>query len=47
MDEYVLQIHKFAERLSNLMCENLGLSQEYIMNAFSGPEGPAFGTKSG
>ncbi|KAJ4890960.1 1-aminocyclopropane-1-carboxylate oxidase 1 [Raphanus sativus] len=45
MDEYILQLHKFAERLSNFMCENLGLNQEYIMNAFSGPEGPAFGTK--
>ncbi|KFK40326.1 hypothetical protein AALP_AA3G360100 [Arabis alpina] len=45
MDEYVTQLHKFAERLSKLMCENLGLDQEEIMNAFSGSQGPAFGTK--
>ncbi|XP_009102154.1 1-aminocyclopropane-1-carboxylate oxidase 1-like [Brassica rapa] len=45
MDEYVSQLHKFAERLSKLMCENLGLPREHIVNAFSGIEGPVFGTK--
>ncbi|KFK40332.1 hypothetical protein AALP_AA3G360400 [Arabis alpina] len=35
MDGYVSQLHKFAERLSKLMCENLGLDEEERMNAFS------------
>ncbi|CAN8270936.1 unnamed protein product [Cochlearia groenlandica] len=45
MDEYVSQLHKFAEKLSKLMCENLGIDQEAITNAFSGSKGPSFGTK--
>uniref|UniRef100_A0A1J3E0H1 aminocyclopropanecarboxylate oxidase n=1 Tax=Noccaea caerulescens TaxID=107243 RepID=A0A1J3E0H1_NOCCA len=45
MEEYVSQLHKFAEKLSKLMCENLGLDQEEIMKAFSGSKGRAFGTK--
>ncbi|XP_010523564.1 PREDICTED: 1-aminocyclopropane-1-carboxylate oxidase 1 [Tarenaya hassleriana] len=45
MDEYVSQLHKFAEKLSKLMCENLGLDEDYIMKAFHGSKGPSFGTK--
>ncbi|KAF3529292.1 hypothetical protein DY000_02036692 [Brassica cretica] len=33
MDEYVSQLHKFAERLSKLMCENIGLPQGHIMRS--------------
>ncbi|CAF2068112.1 unnamed protein product [Brassica oleracea] len=35
MDEYVSQLHKFAERLSKLMCENIGLPQGHIMRRSS------------
>lgn len=45
MDEYIAQLIKVAEKLSELMCENLGLEKDYIKKAFSGSEGPCVGTK--
>ncbi|XP_010262178.1 PREDICTED: 1-aminocyclopropane-1-carboxylate oxidase 1-like [Nelumbo nucifera] len=45
MDEYIKQVIKLAEKLSELMCENLGLEKSYLMNAFSGTAGPSVGTK--
>ncbi|KAF9614012.1 hypothetical protein IFM89_014812 [Coptis chinensis] len=45
MDEYISQVYKLAEKLSELMCENLGLEKDYIKKAFSGPRGPSVGTK--
>lgn len=45
MDEYIDQLIKLAEKLSELMCENLGLEKNHIMEAFSGSRGPCVGTK--
>ncbi|CAI0405812.1 unnamed protein product [Linum tenue] len=45
IDEYVAELIKLAEKLANLMCENLGLDESFIKEAFSGKEGPAVGTK--
>ncbi|KAK6236462.1 Oxoglutarate/iron-dependent dioxygenase - like 10 [Theobroma cacao] len=45
MDEYIAQLIKLAEKLSELMCENLGLEKNYIKEAFTGSKGPAVGTK--
>ncbi|KAK9275614.1 hypothetical protein L1049_022881 [Liquidambar formosana] len=45
MDEYIAQLIKLAEKLSELMCENLNLEKDYIKEAFSGSKGPSVGTK--
>ncbi|KAK7285361.1 hypothetical protein RJT34_20130 [Clitoria ternatea] len=45
MDEYIAQLIKLAEKLSELMSENLGLEKDYIKKSFSGSNGPALGTK--
>ncbi|XP_042512486.1 1-aminocyclopropane-1-carboxylate oxidase 1 [Macadamia integrifolia] len=45
MDEYIIQVIKLAEKLSELMCENLGLESNYFKKAFSGVAGPSVGTK--
>lgn len=45
MDEYIDQLIKVAEKLSELMCENLGLEKDHMKLAFSGTKGPAVGTK--
>ncbi|KDP33817.1 hypothetical protein JCGZ_07388 [Jatropha curcas] len=45
MDEYITQLIKMAEKISELMCENLGLEEDYIKEAFSGKKGPSVGTK--
>ncbi|KAK9149474.1 hypothetical protein Scep_008231 [Stephania cephalantha] len=45
MDEYVAQVTELAEKLSELMCENLSLEKDYIKKAFSGKLGPSVGTK--
>ncbi|KAM7259562.1 hypothetical protein ACFE04_015303 [Oxalis oulophora] len=45
MEEYIAQLTKVAENLSELMCENLGLEKTYIREAFSGSKGPSVGTK--
>ncbi|KAJ7973719.1 1-aminocyclopropane-1-carboxylate oxidase 1-like [Quillaja saponaria] len=45
MDEYIDQLIKLAEKLSELMSENLGLEKNYIKEAFSGSKSPSVGTK--
>ncbi|KAG8376117.1 hypothetical protein BUALT_Bualt09G0030000 [Buddleja alternifolia] len=45
MDEYIEELIKLAETLSKLMCENLGIQKNHIMEAFSGSKGPSVGTK--
>ncbi|KAL2547910.1 1-aminocyclopropane-1-carboxylate oxidase 1 [Forsythia ovata] len=45
MDAYIDQLIKLAERLSELMCENLGIQKNSIMEAFAGGRGPSVGTK--
>ncbi|XP_047151400.1 1-aminocyclopropane-1-carboxylate oxidase 1 [Vigna umbellata] len=47
MDEYVEQLVKVGEKLSEVMSENLGLQKDYMKKAFSGSDGdgPAVGTK--
>ncbi|KAK6236461.1 hypothetical protein QUC31_020238 [Theobroma cacao] len=45
MDEYISELLKLAEKLSELMCENLGLEKNHIKEAFSRSKGPAVGTK--
>uniref|UniRef100_A0A803MRU3 aminocyclopropanecarboxylate oxidase n=1 Tax=Chenopodium quinoa TaxID=63459 RepID=A0A803MRU3_CHEQI len=45
MEIYVNQLVKVAEKLSELMCENLGLEKDHIKKTFSGIKGPAVGTK--
>ncbi|XP_044471477.1 1-aminocyclopropane-1-carboxylate oxidase 1-like [Mangifera indica] len=45
MDDYIAQVIKLAEKLSELMSENLGLEKDYIMKTFSGEKGPSVGTK--
>ncbi|ONH97809.1 hypothetical protein PRUPE_7G212000 [Prunus persica] len=45
MNEYIPQLIKMAEKLSELMCENLGLNKGYIKDAFCAGKGPSVGTK--
>ncbi|GLT79065.1 hypothetical protein SLA2020_505730 [Shorea laevis] len=45
MDEYIAELIKLAEKLSELMSENLGLEKTYLKEAFSGNKGPSVGTK--
>ncbi|GAB4837816.1 Aconitate hydratase mitochondrial [Ancistrocladus abbreviatus] len=45
MDSYINQLIKVAEKLSELMCENLGVDKDYIKKSFSGKSGPSVGTK--
>ncbi|KAK3005067.1 hypothetical protein RJ639_017404 [Escallonia herrerae] len=45
MQDYVDQLIKLAEKLSELMCENLGLDKSCIKEIFSGENGPSVGTK--
>ncbi|CAN0901361.1 1-aminocyclopropane-1-carboxylate oxidase 1 [Linum grandiflorum] len=50
IDEYIAQLIKLAEKLSNLMCSNLGLDKTFIKDSFAGKDkdnggGPAVGTK--
>ncbi|KAK6941400.1 Isopenicillin N synthase-like, Fe(2+) 2OG dioxygenase domain [Dillenia turbinata] len=45
MDEYINQLIKLAEKLSELMCENLGLEKCYLKESFAGSRGPSVGTK--
>ncbi|OWM83171.1 hypothetical protein CDL15_Pgr011853 [Punica granatum] len=45
MDEYIAQLIELAEKLSELMCENLSLEKHHIKKAFSGKTGPSVGTK--
>ncbi|KAL2455751.1 1-aminocyclopropane-1-carboxylate oxidase 1 [Abeliophyllum distichum] len=41
MDAYIDQLIKLAERLSELMCENLGIQKNSIKEAFAGGRGPS------
>ncbi|KAJ6338735.1 hypothetical protein OIU76_008237 [Salix suchowensis] len=46
MREFALKLEKLAEKLLDLLCENLGLERGYLKKAFSGSNGcPNFGTK--
>lgn len=45
--EFALELEKLAERLLDLLCENLGLEKGYLKKAFRGSKGPTFGTKVG
>ncbi|KAK4432914.1 1-aminocyclopropane-1-carboxylate oxidase 1 [Sesamum alatum] len=45
MDDYIDQLIRLAEKISELMCENLGIEKNHIMEAFSGSKGPSVGTK--
>ncbi|XP_072953020.1 1-aminocyclopropane-1-carboxylate oxidase-like [Typha angustifolia] len=45
MREFASEMEKLAERLLDLLCENLGLEKGYLKKAFYGAKGPTFGTK--
>lgn len=45
MDEYIKQLMKLVENLSELMCENLGIKKSHIKEAFAGSRGASVGTK--
>lgn len=45
MDAYIDQLIKLAEKLSELMCENLGIQRNSIMEGFAGGSAPSVGTK--
>nr|AEM65196.1 ACC oxidase [Garcinia mangostana] len=45
MKEFALELEKLAEKLLDLLCENLGLEKGYLKRAFNGTKGPTFGTK--
>ena len=46
MKEFASEIEKLAERVLDLLCENLGLEKGYLKRAFAGSQGaPTFGTK--
>ncbi|KAM3244047.1 hypothetical protein ACQJBY_055762 [Aegilops geniculata] len=45
MKEFAGEIEKLAEKVLDLLCENLGLEQGYLKRAFAGSRGPTFGTK--
>lgn len=46
MEEHINQVTKSAERLLELMPENLGLDRDYLKKQFSGEKGgPSVGTK--
>ncbi|KAG8056943.1 hypothetical protein GUJ93_ZPchr0002g24457 [Zizania palustris] len=46
MRQFTAELEKLAERLLDLLCENLGLEKGYLTRAFRGSSGaPTFGTK--
>jgi len=46
MKRFAGELEALAERLLDLLCENLGLEKGYLARAFRGPSGvPTFGTK--
>lgn len=45
MREFAAKLEKLAEKLLDLLCENLGLEKGYLKRAFRGSNGPTFGTK--
>ncbi|XP_023537377.1 1-aminocyclopropane-1-carboxylate oxidase 1 [Cucurbita pepo subsp. pepo] len=44
-EEYIPQLVMIAEKLAELMCENLGLQKTHIKQLFNGTIGPSVGTK--
>uniref|UniRef100_N1QXI1 Non-haem dioxygenase N-terminal domain-containing protein n=1 Tax=Aegilops tauschii TaxID=37682 RepID=N1QXI1_AEGTA len=48
MKQVAAELERLAERLLDLLCENLGLEKGYLTRAFRGSKGvPTFGTKAG
>ncbi|KAL5710306.1 aminocyclopropanecarboxylate oxidase [Ranunculus cassubicifolius] len=47
MKEFSVELEKLAEKLLDLLCENLSLEKGYLKKALSGSKGPTFGTKVG
>ncbi|KAE8796765.1 ACC oxidase [Hordeum vulgare] len=45
MKQFASEIEKLAEKVLDLLCQNLGLEQGYLKRAFAGSKGPTFGTK--
>lgn len=45
MKQFAHELELLAERLLDLLCENLGLEKGYLKKAFCGSKGPTFGTK--
>ncbi|KAF7072785.1 hypothetical protein CFC21_077871 [Triticum aestivum] len=46
MKQFAAELERLAERLLDLLCENLGLEKGYLTRAFRGSKGvPTFGTK--
>ncbi|KAG5014814.1 hypothetical protein AAZX31_08G049400 [Glycine max] len=45
MKEFAQKLEKLAEKLLDLLCENLGLEKGYLKKVFYGSKGPNFGTK--
>ena len=46
MKQFASELERLAERLLDLLCENLGLDKGYLTRAFRGSNGaPTFGTK--
>ncbi|KAL5700067.1 aminocyclopropanecarboxylate oxidase [Ranunculus cassubicifolius] len=45
MKEFALDLEKLAEKLLDLLCENLGIEKGYLKKALCGSKGPTFGTK--
>nr|XP_043612377.1 uncharacterized protein LOC122584224 [Erigeron canadensis] len=45
MKEFAKEIEKLAEKMLEILCENLGLEKGYLKKAFCGAKGPTFGTK--
>ncbi|XP_047943970.1 1-aminocyclopropane-1-carboxylate oxidase 1 [Salvia hispanica] len=45
VEEYISQLMRLAEKLSEHMCQNLGIKRTHMMEAFSGCRGPSVGTK--
>ena len=45
MKQFASEVQKLSEKLLELLCENLGLEQGYLKQAFAGSNGPTFGTK--
>ncbi|KAJ6804101.1 1-aminocyclopropane-1-carboxylate oxidase-like [Iris pallida] len=45
MKEFATELEKLAERLLDLLCENLGIEEGYLKKPFRGSKGPTFGTK--
>ncbi|KAH9612972.1 hypothetical protein KSS87_004280, partial [Heliosperma pusillum] len=45
MNKYIDELVSVAEKLSELMCENLGLDHGFIKESFFGTKGPSIGTK--